>query len=186
MLYHASKTAGLKELTPRVSTHGKAFVYALKNRALALIFGAAHDDLDFIIGERPKGAEIWECYPHAFDLKFEGAACSLYELSEDSFQPHQTPWPPEWVSPQAVKVVSERPVVNLKEELQALEAGGDLVIHRYSQDPAYLKRIAGHVTDRIIRFDLLNAVEEDPRLRTHFGKLTQALKEVVSGHLLIP
>lgn len=36
MLYHASKIAGLTELKPYVSTHGKGYVYAIRNGVTAL------------------------------------------------------------------------------------------------------------------------------------------------------
>ena len=49
MLYHISKTAGLKILKPHVSTHKKAYVYAIENVVIGLLFGASQDDFDFII-----------------------------------------------------------------------------------------------------------------------------------------
>ena len=51
MLYHISKTAGLKKLKPQVSTHKKPYVYAIENVVTGLLFGAPHDDFDFIISE---------------------------------------------------------------------------------------------------------------------------------------
>jgi hypothetical protein len=51
MLYHISKIAGLKILKPQVSTHKKAYVYAIENVVTGLLFGAPHDDFDFIISE---------------------------------------------------------------------------------------------------------------------------------------
>ena len=64
MLYHISKIAGLKILKPQVSTHKKAYVYAIENVVTGLLFGAPHDDFDFIISEENGIPVIMECYRH--------------------------------------------------------------------------------------------------------------------------
>lgn len=66
MLYHISKIAGLKILKPQVSTHKKAYVYAIENVVAGLLFGAPHDDFDFIISEENGIPVIMECYPDVF------------------------------------------------------------------------------------------------------------------------
>lgn len=40
MLYHISNVHGLKILEPRISTHGQAYVYAVDNLTIGLLFGA--------------------------------------------------------------------------------------------------------------------------------------------------
>lgn len=59
MLYHISKIAGLKILKPQVSTHKKAYVYAIENVVTGLLFGAPHDDFDFIISEEMAFLLLW-------------------------------------------------------------------------------------------------------------------------------
>ena len=44
MFYHISSKKGLTELEPRVSTHGKAWVYALTDPVIGLVF-AGRDNL---------------------------------------------------------------------------------------------------------------------------------------------
>ena len=44
MLYHASSEAGLRLLEPHISTHGKAYVYAINNKITALCFGAPREN----------------------------------------------------------------------------------------------------------------------------------------------
>ena len=58
MLYHVSPVAGLKTLQPRVSTHGKEYVYAIDNMVTALLFGAKKDDFDFLLYTDEKGTPI--------------------------------------------------------------------------------------------------------------------------------
>ena len=69
MLYHISKIAGLKILKPQVSTHKKAYVYAIENVVTGLLFGAPHDDFDFIISEENGIPVIMECYPNVLRSK---------------------------------------------------------------------------------------------------------------------
>lgn len=90
MLYHISQTAGIKVLQPRVSTHQKAYVYAVENLTTGLLFGAPHDDLDFIIREEGNVPTLMECYPDALSIKFTGKACSIYEVPEAGFLRNQT------------------------------------------------------------------------------------------------
>ncbi|MDF2588581.1 MAG: hypothetical protein K0S41_2422 [Anaerocolumna sp.] len=45
MLYHVSNIHGLNTLEPKVSTHGKAYVYALEDSVTGLLFGVRQDDL---------------------------------------------------------------------------------------------------------------------------------------------
>ena len=63
MLYHISKTAGLKKLKPQVSTHKKPYVYAIENVVTGLLFGAPHDDFDFIISEENGIPVLWNAIP---------------------------------------------------------------------------------------------------------------------------
>ena len=64
VVYHVSPVSGLTLLEPRVSTHGKAFVYAIENPVTALLFGVHQDDFDFCISTDAAGCpELFECYP---------------------------------------------------------------------------------------------------------------------------
>lgn len=184
MLYHVSPTAGLKLLEPRPSTHGKAYVYALPDRTAALLFGARHDDFDFLIDEEAGVPAVWECWPGAFEAVFRGKRCSVYAVQVEGFVQGATGWDPEWVCPRSVAVQSEEPVADLAAALEAGIAAGQLILYRFSEEPAYKKLIAGHITDRLIRFDRVDAAGEDPRFQTHFACLLAALREVLSGSYL--
>lgn len=43
MLYHVANQGGIKVLEPHMSSHGKAYVYAIEHLATALVSGAKHD-----------------------------------------------------------------------------------------------------------------------------------------------
>lgn len=81
MLYHVSDTGGIKVLEPKVSSHGKAYVYAIENLVTGLLFGARWDDFDFILDTNDSGiSEVYECYPDAFERIYSGRSCYVYEF----------------------------------------------------------------------------------------------------------
>lgn len=182
MLYHISKTAGLKMLEPRISTHGKPYVYAVENLVTGLLFGAPHDDFDFLIRQENGTAVVMECYPGAFQSVFQGKACWIYEVSEDSFLRGMTTWSPELVSEKEVAVDREIPVIDLYARLLQEEKDGNLVIRRFEDTKAYKQAVSEHIVDRLIRFDMVYADSE--KLQKHYGPLIRELRKVMDGHLL--
>lgn len=116
MLYHVLQKAGLRVLQPHVSTHKKAYVYAIKNMVTGILFGAKQDDFDFIIStdENHKPA-IYECYPDALKKIYQGKSCSVYELSDEGFQCGMTSWNPEFVCECEVEVLGEIVIKDLYE-----------------------------------------------------------------------
>lgn len=182
MLYHISKTTGLKVLTPHISTHKKPYVYAIENVVTGLLFGAPHDDFDFIISEKNGIPLIMECYPNAFQTIFKDKSCSIYEISEEGFLRGMTTWTPELVSENEVTVVREISVDDLYLRLLDEESKGNLIIRRYEDNADYKRIISEHIVDRLIRFGVLHT--EDERLRKYYGRLIDALQTIMDGHLL--
>lgn len=182
MLYHVSQTAGIQVLTPRVSTHGKAYVYAVENPVTGLLFGTRHDDFDFIISSHDNIPVIYECYPDAFHSIFNGKCCSIYEVREEGFQRGRTSWDAELVCEQDVPVVRETAVNDLYSRLLTEEAGGRLILYQYENSAEYKKRVSKHIVDRLIRFDALDIPDE--RLQKHYGRIIAELKHIMDGHLL--
>ena len=69
MVYHVSATPGLARAGP-ASLFSRQGVRLCGGQLLVtgLLFGARHDDFDFLIDVDARGApEVWECYPGAFD-----------------------------------------------------------------------------------------------------------------------
>lgn len=182
MLYHVSKIANLKILKPQVSTHKKAYVYAVENIVTGLLFGVPHDDFDFIIDEENGVPVITECYPDAFALIFKDKTCSVYEVDDKGFMRGMTSWSPELVSENEVNVIREIKVKDIYSRLIDEEARGNLIVRRYENTADYKGIIAEHIVDRLIRFDAVYT--ESERLRTHYGAVIDALKDIMDGHLL--
>lgn len=188
MLYHVSATSGLKVLKPSVSTHKKAYVYAIENLVTGLLFGVHKDDFDLIISNDESGRpEIYECYPDAVSLVYGGEGCSVYELSDEGFLRGMTTWEPELVCEKEVQVQKEIVITDLYGRLLKEEEQGNIIIHRYTQEAGYKAVVAGHIVDRLIRFDidLAHCMEwEDARFRKYFGGIVKALEAAMDGHLL--
>lgn len=186
MLYHVSPTPGIKVLQPRLSSHGKPYVYAIENLVTGLLFGAQKDDFDFMLDVDDSGRPvICECYPDAFSKIYTGKSCTVYEVEETGFQRGITGWAPELVCVQAVPVVKEYAVTDLYARLLEEEQRGDLIIRRYSGNLSYRGMIAAHLVDRLIRFDLLEYFDKrDYRGSLYFRDLIDGLKGVLDGHLL--
>lgn len=182
MLYHVSPVQGIKVLEPRVSTHRTPYVYALENRVTALMFGVKMDDLDFRVGEEEDRPYLWECYPHAMEACYQGHGCSVYQVGEEGFLRGMTSWEPELVCPNPVTVMEEERIDDLLAALLRAEQEGLLIIHRYEDTPSYRAKIANHIVDRLVRFDLLDT--RDERLLKHYGRMIDLLRKAASGDYL--
>lgn len=187
MLYHVSQTSGLQTLQPHVSTHKKAYVYAIENIITGLLFGTKQDDFDFIISTDDNDVPtIWECYPNALREIYEGKRCSVYEVDEKGFQCGVTSWSSELVCESEVEVINEIVVEDLYQRLLVEEQNGNIKIHRYEFCDEYRKKISKHIVDRFIRFeiDMDKCLEWDKRFATYYRGIVQELNRVTDGHLL--
>lgn len=165
MLYHASKERGLKYLEPHVSTHGKSFVYAVRNKITAILFGAPKDDFDLLIDEIDGIPHLYECYPYAAETIYSGKSCSLYAVSEKGFISNETGWDPELVCENAVPVIQEENIRDIFSYLSNAAARDKCVIHRYSDEHQYQCMLREELGERISCFGLNEEdIKKDPRL----------------------
>lgn len=164
MLYHASKTPGLKALLPSPSTHGKAYVYAIRERLTALLFGAPKDDFDLLMDEENGRPVVWECWPGALQKIYGGRQCSLYTVAEDGFLAGQTGWDPELVCETPVPVLKEEEIPDLYACLLRTRDAGECVLHFYSEDAAYQAFLREEIGERVADFGLTRQqMEADER-----------------------
>ncbi len=185
MLYHVSATPDIKVLEPRVSTHGKAYVYAIDNLVTGLLFGAKQDDFDFHISTDEAGIpSCYECYPGALEAKYRDKSCTVYELPEEGFLRGKTSWSVELVCETEVPVQKAFFVPDLYLRLLDEEKQGNLRIHRFENSTEYKQFISRHIVDRLIRFDALQYAETDKRFQTHFKDLVDGLQSLMDGHLI--
>ena len=159
MFYHISSQKGLTELEPRVSTHGKPWVYALKNPAIGLIF-AGRDDLGNKADDKftkygvtkDNIPEVFELYQGCLDEILKNKDCYIYKLEDSGFLPNQTSWSPEWVSPNKTKVIGVQYIADILKEIKKLEAERKFVIHYYENTDEYNEFVKDIIQDLVKRY----------------------------------
>lgn len=136
-LYHASPVQGLKQLEPRPGTHRRAWVYAVRDEAMAAPFLARGGGGDFACGIGRDGKSglpyLCERFAGAFDRVFAGKAGSLYTLGGEGFVPGRTSWDEELVSERPVVPLGERRIGDVWVYLQDLARQRRLLIARYPE-----------------------------------------------------
>ena len=160
-LYHVSHIADLKVLEPRVSTHGKSYVYATKNLTVALLFGShkSMGDLDGTYGGGSKGSTpfFYEAFPGAFKRRFEETSCYIYEVDPTDFEEGKTSYSAEVVSEKPVKVLKCTKIDDLYKTLLDLANKGELDLKFYDKENSeYVEMIDEHLKDRVISFRILD------------------------------
>lgn len=137
-VYHGSLAQNLKILKPHQSTHGKNWVYATPDLAIAASFLIGAGDFVFGIGlDDNKVFSITERYKGAFDL-CKGLRGSIYKLSSDGFLSNQTDWDLEVVNPKEVLILDELPIIDAYEFLKQLEAEGRVKLYYYPDRPSWI------------------------------------------------
>jgi len=175
MLFHASKERGLKVLEPHISTHGKAYVYAINSKITALCFGAPKDDFDLLMDEICGITHLYECYPDATEKIYKNKSCSLYEVDNAGFESGKTGWDAEYVCEKAVSVQKEDYIEDIYSVLLDAQNAGGCVIHRYSEESEYQKMLKEELGERIKLFGLDELkIENDPRLKRVFELLGES------------
>ena len=154
MLYHASNIEGLERLTPHISTHGKPYVYAIRSRLMAILFGTPKDDFDILIDSNCGKAILYECYPLALEKIYSGKSCSLYTVEEENFQNGLTGWDEELVCSTPVAVISEEKIDDIYSEILRATKIGDCEIHFYEQSEDYLSFLRDELQERIVAFGI--------------------------------
>lgn len=160
MLYHASHVADLKELIPQVSTHGKPYVYAIRSKLMAMLFGAPKDDFDLLIDVENEKAILYECYPDAVKKVYSENSCSIYTVEETGFQEGLTGWDEELVCPTAVEIISEETVKDIYEQLMLAVEEGYCEIHFYEQSEKYLSFLRDELQERVDAFGISQEYRE--------------------------
>ena len=160
-LYHVSHISDLQVLEPRVSTHGKSYVYATKNLTVALLFGSnkSMGDLDGIYGGGcgDRKPYFYEAYPGFFKRRFE----NIYEVDPTDFMEGKTSYKAEVVSEKPVKILKCTKVENLEKALLDLSKKGELDLRFYEKDnPEYVGVINKHIKDRIVRYGILDKKDQ--------------------------
>lgn len=161
-LYHISNVPGIKILEPHKSTHGTPYVYATENLELALLFGStkSYGDFDGCYGTKNGKPYFYEAYPGAFQRRFEGESCYIYEVDPANFQSGKTSFRAEVVSEKPARVLNCTKVDDLYSLLLSLIDEGKIEYEPYREDcKEYFEMINEHIKSRITSFNLLENKE---------------------------
>ena len=114
LMYHGSPNPDITTFTPRVSTHGKSYVYATPDMSTTILYGAkwndfliwvGADDFDEVIVERQKGA---------MESLYKDKKGYIYILDGSTFHQLDPPdniW--DWVSEEPVNIIDRLTINNL-------------------------------------------------------------------------
>lgn len=133
-VYHSTVKMGLEVLTPTLSTHGKAYVYATKDLGTSALFlSGIGGDFTCAIGRDQKTQKIYVCerFEGAFELRYAQKSGAIYKLPKETFIEGKTPWTEEVVSESDVKPIEEISVLDAKALLLDLEQQGEIEIVYY-------------------------------------------------------
>lgn len=178
MLYHASCVSGLKRLEPHVSTHQIPYVYAIRSKLAAMLFGAPKDDFDLLISVEGSRPVLYECYPEALKKVYSGKKCSIYTVSESGFLTGRTGWEEELVCPTSVDVVREDVVEDIYTQLMCAAEKEQCIIHSFTPAEHYLSFLREELQERIRIFGMTEEeMQRDIRFLPYhhqlFGKSIQ-------------
>lgn len=131
-VYHGSPIGQLNIIKPNISTHGKSYVYATKDKALSMIFLQRWNDFIFNVAYGDdKKLEITERYKGALKEIFEGESGYIYKLNGEQFIQSQTRFEGELVSEFEAKVLEVEKIDDILSSLLKLEKDNIIRIRRY-------------------------------------------------------
>ncbi len=139
-VYHGSPMGGLKLIKPRMSTHGKAYIYALPEKAEVVMFFGRNYDLICSQGWYLDVPYLWERFEGALEYAYGGQKGSVYTLPADTFHPLHDRFATdkEMVSEVAVKPVSEEVIDDALVALRNMAKEKELLIFNYPNRPDFL------------------------------------------------
>lgn len=168
-----------------MSTHGHAFVYAMRFPAQAIAFLGNVDDLHVAKEVAGSRMEITERHANAL-AKYQGIHGSVYTLPGNAFETGQTNWEHELVSTQPVAVLSEWRVEDALQELLHFETKGTIRIYRYPDRANYIPEDDSDLVEKAAIFANWkgNEVSIRKRFRQYHPHLVERLDTLIgSPHL---
>lgn len=134
VVYHCSPVQGLTMLTPRVGTHGHAWVYATDDVAMASVFlGRLGGDFTCGTGTHHGTPYLVERFAGAVDRRYGGVRGSIYVLPAEGFMAGKTSWSKDLVCDHPVTPLEETPVDDAKSYLLRLAEQGRLILKFYPE-----------------------------------------------------
>ena len=130
-IFHSSKKQGIKKIVLSISTHGKKWVYALKDKVFSALFlSSGAGDLMCAIGRDPvtNKACVSERYKGVFNYRYSNKKGLIYCLSGKTFVKNKTTWSEEVVSEKEIIPLDEEKINDVKKYIIDLQNNGELII----------------------------------------------------------
>lgn len=150
-VYHSSRTQGLKVIEPRVSYHGKPWVYAMEKPEYCAVFLGEHGNLINQIGFREGLPYIAERFEGALEYSYKNKTGSIYTLDGSDFKTEMTSFGREIVCDHSCEVINEEKIENSLEKILQLEAEGKIEIYRYPNLPRGLPPDKSDLIEDVVR-----------------------------------
>lgn len=148
MLYHASQTPDIKILEPRISNHGKPFVYFSQKRENTLVYlsnaiekhcrenGFAHDGVYTKWGPYGFNGDgilvLDEYYPNASRETYEGVSGYIYSAAETGEPMEDIPF--AFISEMSVEVCGCEFVTDAYDALLQTAEQGKIIMNSYEDN----------------------------------------------------
>ena len=160
-LYHTSTIPNLKIIEPRISTHGKSYVYATSSLEFSLFFGGKEmaGGFDGIYGIKDNIPFFYEAYKGALKRIFDNAVCYIYEVDPSTFVAGKTTFSGELVSESPVKILNCKKVNNVYNYIQELNSQSKIKLHYFCDTEEYNKMIDEYISNMIIELGILDKKE---------------------------
>lgn len=164
-VYHGSQNPNIEILEPKVSSHGKAYVYGSVNEAVALLFLARWNDYIFRMGYDEEQLYLVENFHGAFQEVFKDVKGYLYEVEGENFSQRKELWRGEVVSEKPVKVLSRRAIQDISSVLKELK---ELKIYYYPDRPSFYPEDDQDLIDRaVMNIKKFGAIQKERFLSYH-------------------
>ncbi len=160
--YHCSYDREIEELEPKISSHGKAYVYATPNKSLALVFGVkGHNDfwIHPCYNHENNTCTFIEMSPNALAKYYRNKRAYLYTVKRDEFT-ETTGWKGEICSPNPVKPLKVEYIEDLEQAILEEQKQGSLTVVPFEQRNNYGKNMDEFFAKRDIIYLLKRNDEE--------------------------
>jgi hypothetical protein len=177
-VYHGSPVKDLGFIEPKMSTHGKSWVYATKRKDISLVFLQKWNDFLLNQSINDNGTqELTERLPNILEDIYKGKGGYLYYLDPTNFLEGQTNFSPEVVSDKREKVIYCEGICDCYEKLLDIERNGKIILFRYPERSNHIPTDDSDLIKRAKSFNgnskdkerFINyAIEKHPKLKNEF------------------
>jgi len=149
-VYHSSIKQNLKFVKPKISTHKKSWVYAMRKPEQSLMFLGNFSDLINQIGFTNDVFFIAERFKNSLEYAYKNKEGSVYKLEGSSFIKNSTSFSQEMISENEASVISEQKIEDALSEILKLEKEGKVKIYRYPELPDFIPGDKSDLVDKVV------------------------------------